>query len=80
MDSNIRRNKQMIKEMARADKRYKEMLIECKLLEELFDATVAKLSYEEQDIAWDFVMHCEQMSEYVLEMACTYMEFPRRVN
>ena len=45
-------------------------------LEKRFDYMISKLSIEKRDLAWDFVMLCEAMSEYKLQLAYTNMVFP----
>lgn len=78
MNNYTRKKLDLIDSIANADAKYSRMLRKCGTLEKKFDEVVKKLSNEDQDVAWDFVMHCETMSRHVLELACTYMEFPQK--
>lgn len=78
MNEYTRRKMDLIDNIARADAEYSRMLQECGELEKKFDKVVCKLPYEDQNLVWDFVMLCETMSRHVLELACTYMEFPQK--
>ncbi len=49
---------------------YQDMLTRCKLLEKRFDQAVRRLPEDTQAIIWDYVMHCEDMSKRLLELAC----------
>ena len=55
---------------------YTDMLIQCAELEAKYEAVLQMLSTEQMDIICDFLMHCEAMSDRMLELACTYMRFP----
>lgn len=56
--------------LASTDPIYQNMLQENKLLEEKFKYMVKHLPEKDQAIAWDFVMHCEDMSIRKLELVC----------
>ncbi|MBO5953821.1 MAG: hypothetical protein J6Q53_06880 [Oscillospiraceae bacterium] len=75
MSIRTRKKKDLIDALAMVNRKYIEMLDEAKLLEEKFKAAIGKMPNQDQDAAWDYLMHCESMSAYVLELACTYMEF-----
>ena len=79
MSIRTREKKNLIDALAMVNRKYIEMLDKCKLLEEQFEVAVTKLPYEYQDAVWDYLMHCESMGAYVLELACTYMEFGRGI-
>lgn len=62
---------EQVENLTNKDQMYQHMLQENKLLEEKFDHMAKKLSKEDRAAAWDFVMHCEDMSIRKLELACT---------
>ena len=66
----------IVDEIATQDARYQEMLVSVGILEKRFDSMVSRLSLEKRDLIWDFVMLCEEMSHYKLQLACTKMVFP----
>lgn len=71
----IERNKlDYIDRLVAEDPLYSEMLLRCALLEKQFDAMVKELPEESRNLAWDFVMLCEDMSRRALEIACQNME------
>ena len=78
MNNYTKKKLDVIDDIARSDAKYSRMLRKCRKVEKQFDEVVRKLSYEEQDVVWDFVMLCETMSRHVLELACTYMDFPQK--
>lgn len=61
--------------MAKTDHVYTEMLQRCVELEAKYESVLNTISTEQMDIVSDFLMHCEAMSERLLELACTYMRF-----
>lgn len=73
MDKRVRDKEALVDALADLDPQYKLMMKTCIILEDRFDGS---LSEEQYGVAWDFVMHCEDMSHYVLQLACKYMEFP----
>lgn len=60
-----------VEELAKEDEVYQHMLQENELLEEKFKYMVKQLPEKDQAIAWDFVMHCEDMSIRKLQLACS---------
>lgn len=62
---------EQVEDLTNKDQMYQHMLQENKLLEEKFDHMAKKLSEEDRAAAWDFVMHCEDMSIRKLELACS---------
>ena len=76
MDTQIRRKLDYIDSIVANDPVYREMLHRCSVLEKRFDAMVKELPEENQALAWDFVMLCEDMSRRALEIACAHMETP----
>ena len=70
METIVTDRMEQVEETARHDLRYQQLLQENKVLEKRFDQMVRRLSDEERAIAWDYVMHCEDMSRRLLELAC----------
>ena len=70
MEAIVTDRMEQVEETARHDLRYQQLLQENKVLEKRFDQMVRRLSDEERAIAWDYVMHCEDMSKRLLELAC----------
>ena len=62
--------------LARNDIQYSSMLRENAELERKYNAVLTEITTEQMDIICDFLMHCEAMSDRMLELACTYMVFP----
>ena len=73
MDKRVRDKEALVDAIAELDPQYNQMLKKCALFEKNFDEALLQ---EQHDAAWDFVMFCEDMSHYVLQLACKYMEFP----
>ena len=53
-----------------------EMMDRCVKLEAKYEIVLYELTTEKMKIICDFLMHCEAMSDRLLELACTYMRFP----
>ena len=68
----------MIDDISKQDSNYQAMLIKMRQLEKGVDDVVSALTMEQQDLVWDFVMLCEEMSNYKLQLACINMVFPER--
>ena len=62
--------------MAKTDGKYVEMMSRCVELERKYDVVLNELTTQQMDTICDFLMHCEAMSDRMLEIACTYMPFP----
>ncbi len=75
MDVNVRKKLQRVEILARTDRDYREMYKRCYTLEKHFDKIVSHLSDKEIDVAWSYVMLCQDMSLRKLELACSHMEF-----
>lgn len=75
MNSATEEKMKRIDELAKEDEVYRYMLDECATLEEEFDMIVSKLSLKRRGQIWDFVMHCEDMSQRKLQIACRNMAF-----
>jgi hypothetical protein len=61
------------------DAQYAQMLEKVKMLEDRFCQIVDPMSVSKRDAVWDFVMYCESMSQYVLQLACSRMIFPEEI-
>lgn len=75
MEEAIVEKMERVEKLALKDQKYQRMMKENKELEILFDEVINKLPSAQRAIAWDFVMQCEDMSRYVLRLACEHMEF-----
>ena len=62
--------------MAKTDGKYAEMMDRGVKLEAKYEIVLNELTTEQMNIICDFLMHCEAMSDRLLELACTYMRFP----
>ena len=76
MDVRMKQRKLAVELLAGENAQYKMMLRENAELERKFNAVLSELSTEQKDTICDFLMHCEAMSDRLLELACTYMRFP----
>ena len=76
MNQNIYNRMDMIDLLAKGDDTYRRMLQENAALERQYDQVLSTLERDQQNAICDFLFHCEEMSRYVLEIACTYMRFP----
>ena len=72
----IAQRMRMVELLAEKDPRYQIMLCENAALERKYNAVLSAVTTEQMDILCDFLMHCEAMSDRMLELACTYMVFP----
>ena len=57
---------------------YQKMLMELRDLEKRFLEVVDPLPTDQNGIIWDYIMYCEDMSQHVLELACTHMNFSEK--
>jgi hypothetical protein len=62
--------------MAKTDDVYADLMQRCVELEARYESVLNTIPTEQMDIICDFLMHCETMSDRLLELACTYMRFP----
>ena len=76
LDEMVLQRKRMVELLAAKDERYRLMLCENAVLERKYNAVLSAVTTEQMDILCDFLMHCEAMSDRMLELACTYMVFP----
>ena len=75
MQPRIREKLDHIDALTELDPVYARMLRRGCVLEKEFDAMISALPMAQRNLAWDFVMLCEEMSSRKLELACTHMEF-----
>lgn len=75
MDKQITKKLERIDMLANRDEKYIRMLRRGRILEKRFDAMIEALPMEQRNLAWDFVMLCEEMSDRKLKLACLYMDF-----
>lgn len=75
MDRTIRDKEELLQAIARSDPTYQKMLKEGAVLERKFDKMIGELDKEKSDLAWDFIMKNEDIGQYILYLACQYMEF-----
>lgn len=65
----------VVEALANMDPVYQHMQFRQSELEKKFDKMVAQLSDEQNALAWDFVMACEDMNRRMLYLVCKYMDF-----
>ena len=68
-----------IEQMAVQDEAYGKMLVGIRRLEKQLNEAVSNLPVDQSDIIWDYIMICEEMSHYVLHLACLNMIFPEEI-
>ncbi len=56
--------------MAKVDPEYQKMLMECRALEKQVLTFLETVPTEANDLMWDFIMLCENMSSRKLWLAC----------
>ena len=76
MDDRVKQRILAVNILAKENSQYREMLRENAELERKYNAVLSELSTDQMDTICDFLMHCEAMSDRLLELACTYMRFP----
>lgn len=76
LDNCVKRRMQAVETLAWDNAQYKAMLQENAILEHKFNDVLSELTTEQMNTICDFLMHCEAMSDRMLEIACTYMRFP----
>ena len=57
-----------------SDPEYTKLYQQMYALEAKFEEVVSQLDIPVQDVIWDYVMHCEDMSWRMLEFACEEYE------
>ena len=60
--------------MGQSDPEYMRLYQQMYTLEARFEEVVSQLEDPVQDVTWDYVMHCEDMSWRMLEYACEQYE------
>ncbi len=75
MNHSARDKEELLQAIARLDPIYQLKMREGSVLERKFDKMIGELDSDKGDLAWDFVMQNEDISQYLLYLACQYMEF-----
>lgn len=75
MNSKVRDKEELLQAIARLDPIYQMKIREGSALERKFDKMIGELDDERSGLAWNFVMQNEDISQYLLYLACQYMEF-----
>ena len=75
MDRSTRDKEVLLLAIARTDPIYQRMMQEGAALEQKFEEMISELENEKRDLAWDFVMLNEDISQYIIYLACRYMDF-----
>lgn len=75
MVRSVRDKEELLQAIARLDPIYQIKMRKGSALERKFDRIAGKLDENDRDMVWDFVMQNEDISQYVLYLACQYMEF-----
>ena len=60
----------VLRELAKKDPKYREIRVRYDTLEDAFGKLAAKLTDEEQDIAWAFVCTSDELDRRLLELVC----------
>ena len=68
-----------LRQLAKADERYREIEGGYRLLEHAFSEITTRLTDEQQDIVWAFVCTSDELDHRLLEIACDYIDFDRPV-
>ena len=75
MNEELKMKLAKIEELAKEDALYLHLKRELSPLEEGLNRLTGKLSEEEQDTLWGFVMQSQEISRRKLLLACKHMEF-----
>lgn len=75
MDKDERARLEALESIAKQDPQYKELLRQMEEMERKYYGVLRTLSSEEQNAVCDFVSQCEEISWYMLGLACRYMRF-----
>ena len=76
MNQEERSRMNALEAIAKHDPVYQEMLFQMRDIEKRYNSVLSKLEGRERDDVCDFVSQCEEISYYMLELACRYMQFP----
>ena len=70
-----RQRKNVMEAFAKNDPHYLDLLIECRDMENRLVEMETALTHEQSIILWDYICLCEEMSNYILTIACKNMAF-----
>ena len=73
------RKMEMLRRLAKADAKYREIEGTYLELERAFSEMTIRLTEEQQDIAWAFVCTSDELDRRLMEIACDYIDFNRPV-
>ena len=77
MDEIVAQRMETVERTAKNDLVYRKMLAELRPLEKRYFEVLRTLPTDQQDIIYDFVSQCEEMSWRMLELACMNTYFPK---
>lgn len=72
----VKQRKSTVELLARGNEQSRIMLRENAELERRYNAVLSQMTTEQMDIICDFLMHCEAMSNKMLDLVCSCMRFP----
>lgn len=79
MSGTVDRKMEMLRRLAKADAKYREIEGTYLELERAFSEMTIRLTEEQQDIAWAFVCTSDELDRRLMEIACDYIDFNRPV-
>lgn len=62
--------------IAKQDPRYRELIQQMYSIEATYNSVLHDMDDAERNAICEFVAQCEDVSWYMLELACRYMRFP----
>ena len=62
--------------IARQDTYYQDLMHQMRQIEKKYHDVLKGFCDEDRDAVGEFVSQCEEISWYMLELACRYMRFP----
>ena len=79
MSATVDGKMEMLRRLAKADAKYREIEGTYLELERAFSEMTIRLTEEQQDIAWAFVCTSDELDRRLMEIACDYIDFNRPV-
>lgn len=79
MSATVDGKMEMLRRLAKADAKYREIEKDYLALERAFSEMTIRLTEEQQDIAWAFVCTSDELDRRLMEIACDYIDFNRPV-
>lgn len=65
-----------LEEIAKWDIHYQVLMQELREIERKYNLVLHDLDYQQRNVVCDFISQCEEISWYMLELACRHMRFP----